>query len=88
MNKASGMVARELFDSAALTGSLMDHLIDINARADTHYVFLFTDIEGSTQRWVRYPAAMGAAMARHEKLLREGVAAMVVAWCLPECRRR
>ncbi len=53
----------------------MDHLIDINARADTLYVFLFTDIEGSTQRWVRYPAAMGAAMARHDKLLREGVAA-------------
>jgi class 3 adenylate cyclase len=71
MNKASGMVARASFHAAAPTGSLMDHLIDINARADTHYVFLFTDIEGSTQRWVRYPAAM----ARHEKLLREGVAA-------------
>jgi class 3 adenylate cyclase len=52
----------------------MDHLIDINARADTHYVFLFTDIEGSTQRWARYPEAMGAAMARHDTLLREGVA--------------
>ncbi|WP_460252863.1 adenylate/guanylate cyclase domain-containing protein [Acidiphilium sp. MT5] len=53
----------------------MDHLIDINARADTLYVFLFTDIEGSTQRWARYPEAMGAAMARHDALLREGVAA-------------
>jgi predicted ATPase/class 3 adenylate cyclase len=74
-NEASGMVARTLFDEAALTGSLMDHLIDINARADTHYVFLFTDIEGSTQRWARYPDAMGAAMARHDTLLRDGVAA-------------
>ncbi|MGC8532895.1 MAG: adenylate/guanylate cyclase domain-containing protein, partial [Acidiphilium sp.] len=53
----------------------MNHLIDINARADTHYVFLFTDIEGSTQRWVRYPEAMGEAMARHDALLRDGVAA-------------
>ncbi|GAA5265455.1 adenylate/guanylate cyclase domain-containing protein [Acidiphilium sp. MT5] len=53
----------------------MDHLIDINARADTLYVFLFTDIEGSTQRWVRYPEAMGAAIARHDALLRDGVAA-------------
>src|SRR5829696_2940857 len=32
--------------------------------------FLFTDIEGSTKRWQTYPEAMGAAVARHDALLR------------------
>ena len=32
--------------------------------------FLFTDIEGSTQLWQRHPAAMPAALARHDALLR------------------
>jgi predicted ATPase/class 3 adenylate cyclase len=32
--------------------------------------FLFTDIEGSTQLWERYPEAMKAALARHDALLR------------------
>jgi len=36
--------------------------------------FLFTDIEGSTQLWQRHPQAMGAAVARHEALLREAIA--------------
>ncbi len=31
--------------------------------------FAFTDIEGSTQRWERDPAAMGAALQRHDALL-------------------
>jgi class 3 adenylate cyclase len=35
--------------------------------------FLFTDIEGSTQLWERYPAAMRAAQARHEALLRAAI---------------
>ncbi len=32
--------------------------------------FLFTDIEGSTQLWQRHPAAMPAALARHDSLIR------------------
>jgi class 3 adenylate cyclase len=37
--------------------------------------FLFTDIEGSTRRWERHPAAMRAALARHDALLHAGIAA-------------
>ena len=33
--------------------------------------FLFTDVEGSTKLWERYPEAMGATMARHDEILRE-----------------
>lgn len=33
--------------------------------------FLFTDIEGSTQLWERFPQAMPAALARHDELLHE-----------------
>lgn len=33
--------------------------------------FLFTDIEGSTQLWERYPQVMKVALARHDALLRE-----------------
>src|SRR3954454_11655683 len=35
--------------------------------------FLFTDIEGSTQRWQQQPAAMGSALARHDRLVREAM---------------
>jgi class 3 adenylate cyclase/DNA-binding CsgD family transcriptional regulator len=37
--------------------------------------FLFTDIEGSTRLWERYPDAMPAALARHDALLREALEA-------------
>jgi predicted ATPase/class 3 adenylate cyclase len=37
--------------------------------------FLFTDIEGSTRLWQQDEAAMGAAVARHDELVREAVAA-------------
>jgi predicted ATPase/class 3 adenylate cyclase len=33
--------------------------------------FLFTDIEGSTRLWEKYPKAMTAALGRHDELLRE-----------------
>ena len=33
--------------------------------------FLFTDIEGSSQRWERYPEAMALALVRHDTILRE-----------------
>lgn len=35
--------------------------------------FLFTDIEGSTQLWERYPEAMSVALARHDLLLRQTI---------------
>jgi predicted ATPase/class 3 adenylate cyclase len=36
--------------------------------------FLFTDIEGSTRLWEHEPAATGAALARHDALVREAIA--------------
>ena len=35
--------------------------------------FLFTDIEGSTRLWEHEPAAMGAALARHDALVRDAI---------------
>jgi predicted ATPase/class 3 adenylate cyclase/Tfp pilus assembly protein PilF len=35
--------------------------------------FLFTDIEGSTRMWERYPQAMQAALARHDQILRRAI---------------
>ena len=35
--------------------------------------FLFTDIEGSTGLWEHYPAAMQAALARHDDILRNAI---------------
>jgi len=35
--------------------------------------FLFTDIEGSTTLWEQHPVAMQAALARHDKLLRDAI---------------
>jgi predicted ATPase/class 3 adenylate cyclase len=37
--------------------------------------FLFTDIEGSTKLWERYPDAMKTALARHDALLRGAIEA-------------
>jgi class 3 adenylate cyclase len=37
------------------------------------YTFLFTDLEGSTQRWQQHPEAMKIALARHDALLRSAV---------------
>jgi class 3 adenylate cyclase len=37
--------------------------------------FLFTDIEGSTQRWEVHRSAMVQALARHDELLRAAAAA-------------
>ena len=37
--------------------------------------FLFTDIEGSTRLWEARPREMGAALARHDALLRAAVEA-------------
>ncbi|GAB4465555.1 MAG: hypothetical protein OHK0029_36280 [Armatimonadaceae bacterium] len=35
--------------------------------------FLFTDIEGSTRLWERFPVAMSAALERHDALLRHAI---------------
>jgi predicted ATPase/class 3 adenylate cyclase len=35
--------------------------------------FLFTDIVGSTRLWEKFPAQMGAALARHDELIRAAV---------------
>jgi predicted ATPase/class 3 adenylate cyclase len=37
--------------------------------------FLFTDIVGSTRMWEKFPAHMGAALARHDDLIRSAVEA-------------
>ncbi|MDQ3941883.1 MAG: protein kinase, partial [Actinomycetota bacterium] len=37
--------------------------------------FLFTDIEGSTSMWEKYPARMEAALARHDQILRSNIEA-------------
>jgi predicted ATPase/class 3 adenylate cyclase len=37
--------------------------------------FLFTDIVGSTRLWEKFPAHMGAALARHDDLIRSAVEA-------------
>ena len=36
--------------------------------------FLFTDIEGSTQLWERYPEQARAALARHDRIVEQTVA--------------
>jgi len=51
----------------------MDDRYRINAQAAASYAFLFTDFEGSTLRWARFPAAMGAALAEHDVLMRDVV---------------
>jgi predicted ATPase/class 3 adenylate cyclase len=38
-------------------------------------VFLFTDVEGSTRLWERFPQAMKAALERHDSTLQAAVAA-------------
>jgi len=35
--------------------------------------FVFTDIEGSTQRWEREPATMQTAVRRHDQLMRAAI---------------
>ena len=39
--------------------------------------FLFTDIEGSTRLWEKFPEGMKTALARHDEILREAIEAHV-----------
>lgn len=41
--------------------------------ASTTWTFLFTDLEGSTRLWQRYPEAMKTVLARHDELVRAAV---------------
>jgi predicted ATPase/class 3 adenylate cyclase len=43
------------------------------ARPTGTVTFLFTDIEGSTQRWERDRDAMSAALTRHDEILRDAI---------------
>jgi predicted ATPase/class 3 adenylate cyclase len=45
------------------------------ARPTGTVTFLFSDIEGSTERWERHRDAMAVAVARHDALLRESLEA-------------
>ncbi len=50
--------------------------VEVPANAPSGVVtFLFTDIEGSTRRWEADPDAMRTALAGHDHILREAVAA-------------
>lgn len=44
-----------------------------SARPTGTVTFLFTDIEGSTQRWESHRGAMESALARHDALLRAAI---------------
>ena len=37
-------------------------------------IFLFTDVEGSTGLWERFPQAMKVALERHDRILQAAVA--------------
>jgi class 3 adenylate cyclase len=43
--------------------------------ASATLTFLFTDLEGSSRLWERFPGAMTAALARHDTILRTAVEA-------------
>lgn len=43
------------------------------AGARATLTFLFTDIEGSTERWERHPTEMSGALARHDTIVRNAI---------------
>src|SRR5918997_3674657 len=52
--------------------SAFEHKEDVQQMANLPtgtVTFLFTDVEGSTKLWERYPEAMRASMARHDEVL-------------------
>ncbi len=55
--------------------SASDFTSSPNSRPSGTVTFLFSDIEGSVQRWERDGDAMAAALARHNELLRAGIEA-------------
>src|SRR5713101_1892331 len=47
--------------------------MSLSPAATRTLTFLFTDIEGSTQLWERYPEPMQAALVRHDTILRAAI---------------
>lgn len=45
----------------------------MSARPTGTVTFLFSDIEGSTQRWERHPEAMSSALKRHDAIMRDAI---------------
>jgi class 3 adenylate cyclase len=43
------------------------------AQPTGNVTFLFTDLEGSTKLWERFPEAMRVALARHDAILRDAI---------------
>ena len=48
---------------------------DVDALPSGTVTFVFTDLEGSTRLWEEHPAAMQAALARHDEILRAVIGA-------------
>ena len=48
--------------------------MDVADRPSGLATFLFTDIQGSTRLWERYPGAMALALARHDTIMRVAIA--------------
>jgi predicted ATPase/class 3 adenylate cyclase len=82
LQRARGELASEQLPASTPDGRHMAKplaLASIDASAERPPVgtvtFLFTDIAGSTQLWEQHPQAMSAALARHDALLRQQIAA-------------
>ena len=51
----------------------MDDTQEYSLQPSGTVTFLFTDIEGSTKLWEQHPQAMAAALAQHDRVLREAI---------------
>jgi transcriptional regulator with XRE-family HTH domain len=65
-----------------LPQNLLDFAVAAHPATDAHVArpsgtvtFLFTDIEGSTQLWEHTPEAMRPALARHDQIMSDAIAA-------------
>src|ERR1700719_3625228 len=58
----------------SLEGGALPKTSDLTAMPTGEVTFLFSDIEGSTQRWDAYAEAMKSAVARHEQLMGDAIA--------------
>lgn len=67
----SNLVARAASSATALPPAYADQRVLPSGTV----TFLFTDIEGSTQLWEQHPQAMQTALARHDAILVQAIAA-------------
>ena len=58
----------------SLEGGALPKTSDLTAMPTGEVTFLFSDIEGSTQRWDAHAEAMKSAVARHEQLMGGAIA--------------